>query len=85
MNIFSQRCRVLEYTVTTASQGAISLDTGHVGSVLSVSDCLFLLVGIEQQDTVVVRRATKEIRRIARKTATAAIVVNGFSQLANPG
>ncbi|MGF6889576.1 hypothetical protein ABIA39_009041 [Nocardia sp. GAS34] len=84
MKILSQRCATLEYTVTTASSAAVMLDSVNIGELQEFSDCLFLLVGVERSDLGVARRAAKVINRIANKTGAIGIVINGFSQMADP-
>jgi len=85
MRIVSNRCRTFEYTVTTASPVAVSLEPAAIGVTNSFSDCLLLMVGVERGDCSASKAATKIVRRIASKTDASHIVINGFSHLANPG
>ncbi|WP_158675605.1 threonyl-tRNA synthetase editing domain-containing protein [Nocardia stercoris] len=84
MNILCQRCRTFEYSLTTPGPGAAELDPGSRGQTYRFTDCVFLLVGIEEGDPRATTAAAKAIRRIARKTGATQIVLNGFSHLARP-
>ncbi|MEU0503394.1 threonyl-tRNA synthetase editing domain-containing protein [Nocardia sp. NPDC005998] len=85
MKILSSRCRTFEYTVTTASPVAVSLEPAAIGVTNSFSDCLLLMVGVERGDSPPSKAAIKIVRRIASKTDASHIVINGFSHLATPG
>lgn len=84
MRILSQRCRTFTYTVTTASPCAVPLDISFRGVAHPFTDCLAIHVGVETGDLTRVGDATKSIRRIIAKTAATAVVLNGFSHLADP-
>lgn len=85
MNILSQRCRTLNYAVTTPSSAAMPLEPDIPGVTHEFGECLLLLIGVERGDSTFARAAAKAIRRIARKTDTTWIVINGFSHLTRPG
>ena len=84
MKILVNRCHALGYAVVSPSKVAAPIDTELIGVWRYQRNCLLLQIGIEEQDATCTGRAAKEIRRAARQTRPRALVINAFSQLANP-
>lgn len=85
MKILSQRCRSFRYLTTTPSAATcVPLAVSDINRPRAFVHCLVLWVGVEESDMSVLLGAAKAIRRIARKTNSETIVVNGFAQLADP-
>ena len=83
MRILSHQCRRFTYSVTSPSLASATAPTNGVEE-LVFSNCLLLLVGVEAGDAAVTTKAAKAIARITRKTDASLVVINGFSQMADP-
>ncbi|MGW4771702.1 hypothetical protein ACWEO2_27140 [Nocardia sp. NPDC004278] len=85
MRIVSNRCRTVEYTVTTASPCAIALEPSAIGARRCFHDCLLLAVGVDRGDRALAGTAVQLVRRIVTESDAGPIVVDGFACLPGPG
>ncbi|GAB2712881.1 hypothetical protein [Nocardia thraciensis] len=82
MRIFSNHCRRFEYRVTTASPCAIALAPSDIGGTKAFFDCLLLTVGVQPGDFALTGDAVGIVKRLAARTGSASIVIDGFTQWA---
>ncbi|RDI54455.1 hypothetical protein [Nocardia mexicana] len=82
MRIFSNHCRRFEYRVTAASPCAVTLAPSDIGVTRSFFDCLLLTVAVQPGDLALTGDAVGIVKRIAARTGSAYIVIDGFTQWA---
>lgn len=85
MRIVSNRCRIVEYAVTTASPCAIDLEPSAIGARRCFHDCLLLTIGVDRGDRALAGTAVQLVRRIVTDSEAGPIVVDGFVCLPGPG
>ncbi|MEV6139414.1 threonyl-tRNA synthetase editing domain-containing protein [Nocardia sp. NPDC051990] len=84
MRIVSNRCRTVEYTVTTASPCAIYIEPSVIGARRSFHDCLLVTIGVDRGDRALAGTAVQLVRRIVTESDAGPIVVEGFACLPRP-
>ncbi|WP_433202700.1 threonyl-tRNA synthetase editing domain-containing protein [Nocardia sp. CA-107356] len=84
MRIVSNRCRTVEYTVTTASPCAIDLEPSVIGARRCFHDCLLVEIGVDRGDRALAGTAVQLVRRILTESDAGPIVVEGFACLPRP-
>ncbi|MEV4240675.1 hypothetical protein ACIBJI_39540 [Nocardia sp. NPDC050408] len=85
MRIVSNRCRTVEYTVTTASPCAIDIEPSVIGARRCFHDCLLITIGVDRGDRTLVGTVVQLLRRIVTESDAGPIVVEGFACLPRPG
>jgi hypothetical protein len=85
MRIVSNRCRTVEYTVTTASPCAIDLEPTAIGARRCFRDCLLVTIGVDHGDRALAGTVVQLVRRIVTESDAGPIVVEGFASLPGPG
>lgn len=85
MRIVSNRCRTVEYTVTTAGPCAIEIEPSVIGARRWFHDCLLVTIGLDRGDRALAGTAVQLLRRIVTESDAGPIVVEGFVCLPRPG
>ncbi|WP_433525870.1 hypothetical protein ACQPZ2_13700 [Nocardia pseudovaccinii] len=85
MRIVSNRCRTVEYTVTTASPCAIDIEPSVIGTRRCFHDCLLVTIGVDRGDRALTGTVVQLLRHVLTESDAGPIVVEGFARLPGPG
>ncbi len=84
MRIVGNRCRTVEYTVTTPSPCAIDIERSVIGARRCFHDRLLVTIGVDRGDRALAGTVVRLVQRIVTESDAGPIVVEGFACLPRP-